>query len=263
VEPFTLGDVDVVVVNYRTPYDLKKCMETLSAYPPSEPSTLTVVDVASNNRNVAFKSELGDAVTIGTSTNIGYGRACNLAATRGADEIIGFFNADVEFTPDALDRCIEALTSNDDWAILGPCQIDERNLIRHAGIFGSLERPKHRGWNTLDYGQYSDVRDAVTVSGSAFFIKRKVWVELTDCPLFQHVAPDAQGAFLPTPHYYEETWASYHAQAHGYRVVYYGPVTLIHKWHRASKVGGWAEKQMPKSRKIFRHACDAHGIPHD
>lgn len=256
--------MDIVVVNYHTPGDLQQFMDSLERYPPSAPWTVTVVDVESDPRRALVTAWAGGSLRlISDPDNIGYGRACNLGASCGDDEIIALFNADVEITPGSLDACASALAGHDHWAILGPCQIDAHNRLRHAGIFGTPQAPQHRGWNEVNRGQYGDVRDAVTVSGSAFFVKRKVWSELTDCPTFQDVAPGADGAFLPTPHYYEETWASYHAREHGHQVVYFGATTLIHKWHRASPVGGWAERQIPASRELFRRACDRHGIDHD
>jgi GT2 family glycosyltransferase len=255
--------MDIVVVNYHTLGDLQQFMDTLKRYPPTSPWTVTIVDVETQQREEHFSWGDGDGTTLGAATNIGYAKACNLAAARGSDEIIALFNADVEVTPGSLDICVSALAGHDNWAILGPCQIDSNNRIRHAGIFGTDVAPRHRGWGEVNRGQYGDVREAVTVSGSAFFVKRKVWSELTDCPAYQEAAPEAEGAFLPTPHYYEETWASYHARAHGYQVTYFGAATMIHKWHRASTVGGWAEQQIPISRRMFRHACNIHGIGHD
>lgn len=255
--------MDVVVVNYHTPSDLDRFLDSLSRYPPSSPSTLTVVDVETEQRDGPLDWSAGEGRWIGTEDNVGYGRACNMASADGNDDIIGLFNADVEITPGSLQACADALAGHTDWSILGPCQIDSQNRIRHAGIFGTLASPAHRGWGEINRGQYTDVRDAITVSGSAFFVKRTAWTELTQCPIYRGIAPAEQGAFLPTPHYYEETWAAYHAQAHGMRVIYFGSVTLIHRWHRASPVGGWADQQMPISHKMFRAACDEHGIAHD
>ena len=255
--------MDIVVVNYHTPGDLERFLRTLDDHPPRQESTLTVVDVDSHPREEPLKWSGGEGTLIGVVDNIGYARACNLAARRTNGNVLAFFNADIELTPGALTQCENELLTKPGWAILGPCQVDTRNRIRHAGIFGTLETPMHRGWNEVNRGQYRDTRDAVTVSGSAYFIKRCAWNALWLCPIYRSVAPDADGAFLPTPHYYEETWLSYHAQAHGYRVIYYGGATLIHKWHRASPIGGWAERQMPISREMFREACDRHGIAHD
>jgi GT2 family glycosyltransferase len=256
--------IDLVVVNYHTPQDLDAFMASLNRFPPSGDATLTIVDVESTCLEPAeIEWAKGSARRIAVADNVGYARACNLAARGGTGTVVALFNADVEVTPHALDMCAAALMSSDDWGVLGPCQIDLRNRIRHAGIFGTNAAPVHRGWNEIHRGQYLDVSDAVTVSGSAYFVKRTVWEELANCSLYREVAPDAAGAFLPTPHYYEETWASYHCREHGYRVIYYGPITMVHKWHQASPVGGWAEQQMPASRELFRRACVHHGIACD
>jgi GT2 family glycosyltransferase len=256
--------IDLAVVNYRTPYDLAAFTASLDKYPPTVDATLTIVDVASTDAQPTTVTwARGYARRYAVNDNIGYGRACNLAAQDGAGDVIAFFNADVEVTDQAIDACHDALMARDDWAVIGPRQVDQQRRIRHAGIFGSNTNPVHRGWQETDNAQYLDIREAVTVSGSAYFIKRAVWDELTNCRLYKEIAPHAVGAFLPTPHYYEETMCSYHCRAHGHTVIYYGPVTMIHKWHRASPLGGWAEQQMPKSRAYFRYACQHHGIPCD
>lgn len=255
--------IDLVVVNYKTPEDLEAFLDSLDAHPPVTPATLTVVEVDDENYEHRFHWAGGEGHTIGVATNIGYARACNLAASRTTGSVIAFFNADVLVTSGAIDQCYRALTCHADWGVLGPCQVDPQGLLRHAGIFGTHSAPVMRGWNERNTGQYCDVREAITVAGSAYFIRREVWDQLTACPLYREVVPNAQGAFLPTPHYFEETFASYHAHAHGHKVMYYGPVTMIHKWHRASPIGGLAEQQFPISQKLFRQACDHHGIAHD
>jgi GT2 family glycosyltransferase len=256
--------LDIAVVNYRTPNDLAAFLASLNRYPPNTSATLTVVDVGTDEpqpSSVAWTGGSGRRYT--TNDNIGYARACNLAAEDGTGDVIAFFNADVELTADSLDICHDALLAGPDWGVLGPCQIDRQHRIRHAGIFGTNTAPVHRGWCEQYHGQYREACEAVTVSGSAYFVKRQVWSELSKCRRYRAVAPDARGAFLPTSHYYEETYCSYHAREHGYRVMYYGPVTMIHKWHQASPVGGWAELQMPTSREYFRRACAHHGIACD
>lgn len=255
--------IDIVVVNYKTPKDLQRFLASLETFAPTIAATLTVVDVDTEpfERRFVWGGGLPGR-TVGVKGNVGYGVACNLGASYGTASHIALFNADVMLINNAIDQCHDALARNR-WAILGPRQIDLGGHIRHAGIFGTLCAPVHRGWSERDIGQYADVRDAVTVSGSAYFIDRAVWEELTVCPSFQAVAPGAQGAFLPTAHYYEETWCSYHAFAHGHRIIYYGLATVIHQWHSASPLGGWAEQQIPASRTYFRKACDHHGISHD
>ena len=265
--------IDLVVCNYRTPGDLREFLVSLCDAPPATPYGLTVVNVCPEPEDRQVVEWAGEAFTIERylefPMNVGYAKSINLGALKGRREVIAAFNADVVLLPGALDSCHRALWSNPGWGVLGPRQVDQEGRFTHAGIFGTLEAPRHRGWHEKNTGQYLDVQSAVTVSGAAYFIKREVWDELTSCPIYQDFCheraefPYADGAFLPTKHYYEETFCSYHAQAHGWEVVYYGPATVVHKWHRASRLGGEADTQMGKSRELFRAACDAHAIPHD
>lgn len=256
--------VDLVVTNYRTPGDLESFCWSLFDQLPHIPWTLTVVNVSPT----ADDLEVGDRVAewgpnvihLAFEENIGYGRACNAGASGRSNPVLALFNADVTLTRGAVDECYWALANHPTWGVLGPRQVDDHGRLTHAGIFGTRSAPAHRAWMAFNNDSFADVQSAVTVSGAAYFIKRTVWNELTDCQLYREVA-DAEGAFLPTPHFYEETWCSYHAFQHGHEVVYYGPVCIVHKWHKASPVGGWAERQMPISQALFRAACDVHGIP--
>lgn len=263
--------LDVIVTDYRTPWDLEAFLASYAAFPPTD-GKLWVVLVSPEGESLEADLALSanwagvlDFEVIIFEDNVGYAKACNAAAARGTGEVIAFFNADVVLTEGALDRCAEALMSTPEWGVLGPRQVDTENRITGGGVFGPPSQPAQRNWLATDVGQCSDVRpDALTVSGAAYFVKRDLWVSLTECPLYHLVSYGAEGAFLPTRHYYEETWCSYHARAHGACCVFYGPVKIIHKWHQSSEPGGWADQQMNVSRELFRLACDLHDrIPHE
>lgn len=262
-----LVTLDVVVTNYQTPGDLDQFLDSYAEFPPEVTGGLWVVlvDPTPADQKVVDKwlPVLGFEV-ITFSYNCGYAAACNAAGAQGTSDVVAFFNADVILTAGALTECVGQLMNNSQWGILGPRQVDLANRLTAGGIFGTSTVPRHRGWMALDSNQYSDIRtDAVTVSGSALFVKRTVWNELIQCPEYQMAAPDALGAFLPTPHYYEETFMCYHARAHDHKCVFYGPVGIVHKWHQASPHGGWADEQLNKSQVIFREACRLHDIPCD
>lgn len=250
--------VDVVVVNYKTP-DL--LAEFCGSYEREkwEGCSLTIVDVTFDSPYPAQIADKHDAEFVLFNENVGYARACNAGACNGFNDVILLANADTVLN--GLKECYDALKSFDDWGILGPRQVNEFNQITAGGIFGHDRSIGQRGWNEIDRGQYSDVReDAKSVSGSLYFIKRSVWQELTYCQYMQEAYPGIEGAFIPTPHYYEETCCSYHARAHGYKVVYYGPVQMIHHWHKASEHGGWADMQVEKSKHMMRAFCASHSI---
>lgn len=250
--------------------DLRRFLTSFFEFRPIFQNTLTIVNVEPDEQSLEVgeqaQEELG-VRHISFPTNVGYAMACNTGGL-GDLENIAFFNADIVLTEQAIDQCSLALAVNSRWGVLGPRQVDTKGRFTHAGIFGTQHKPKIRDWHRYDRGQHTDIEPAVTVSGSAYFVKRDCWDELTTCTRFQRSCAELgvkspDGGFLPTPHYYEETWCSYHAFAHDWDVLYYGPVTLIHEWHQASPSGGWADKQMPKSRAMFRKACDDHGISHD
>jgi GT2 family glycosyltransferase len=253
--------IDVVAVNYKTEVELEEFIASYRRTAPKD-STLTVVDVESFGNNRISRNTVIDEYLF-FSENLGYGRACNLGALGGSNEAILLANADtvLTMTPDGrsgLQVCAEALLNGpSDWAVLGPRQVDQQHYITHAGIFGPDQSPVQRGWHEPDHGQYTDIRDdAWSVMGALYFIKRSVWEELTVCPL----APQAFGAFLETRLYFEETFCSLHARAHGWKVVYYGAVTMIHHWHRSIKKTPGAANLFSSSREIYRKACADHKI---
>lgn len=256
--------IDIVVCNYHTDSMLRDFIASVGER-SFVGCTLTVVDVAVDDHTAeGTLSTLNNGnvhlTYVPVKENIGYARACNFGAQSGSNDVILLANADTVLSG-GLAECYDALMANPDWGVLGPRQVDEHNRITFGGIFGPDRLPKQRGWLELDRGSYSDIRDdSLTVAGSLYFIKRSVWHELTQCDHYQAVAPGVTGAFLPTQHYFEETFCSYHARAHGYKVVYYGPVKMIHYWHKSSPLGGYAEGHFRESQAYMRQACANHNI---
>lgn len=251
--------IDVVVINYHTDVLLQDFIHSFKDH-AQVGCTLTVVDVEVDQDSASLADDEWGLSWLTTRENVGYARACNLGASHGTNDVILLANADTLLSS-GLEECHDALMAHDDWGVLGPRQVNERNQITAGGIFGTDRSISQRGWNEIDRGQFSDIRtDAMSVSGSLYFIKRKLWQELTDCKYMKAFQPDGVGAFLHTPHYYEETACSYHARAHGYKIVYYGPVQMTHLWHKASDHGGWADRQVEKSKHMMRQFCATHNI---
>lgn len=257
--------LDAVVVNYLTPDDLEGFLESWAANAPDWCS-LSVVNVDPGPRDVEIAKSYNRLWSAywQHDTNVGYAYSCNYALSESEADVVAVFNADTRILPGTIEPLYENLMKHEDWGVVGPRQVDDAGLLTHAGILGTQEKPVLRGWMKPDSSAFCDVvEDAVSVMGSAYFVKRDCWTELTTCPVFQEQHPNTPGAFLPTQHYYEETWCSYHARAHGWKVVYYGLSKMIHRWHKASPVGGLADKQFSVSQKTFRAMCDSHNIARD
>jgi len=269
--------IDLCVVSYNTKEKLTRLYETLTqSMEIGLPFfRLLIADNGSKDGSVEHLKAMVAAGFLGEgdvffNDNIGYARACNQLAARGESDIIGLLNSDIWFTHQDLAKIQTIFDENPEIHILGPKQRDEQGKIRHAGILGTMTAPKHRGWNQLDPNDelYRDRVEAVTVSGSAYFIRRSTWDALTDDPEYQKFCyrtfrANAEGAFLPTPHYFEETWCSYFARHRGYGVYYDGTVSIGHSWHASHPIGSPADLKFKVSQKLFRAACDEMGIEHD
>lgn len=260
--------MDLIVVSYHSMSDLERFVVAYEACAPQNLDTeLVIVLVEATDAEIAKADTWGYPVLIHRE-NVGYNVACNEAAANrvalGPHDTLVFLNADTELKPGTLQGCYAHL-QQPGVGIVGPRQVNRRGEITHAGIAGTHTAPAHRGWKQADVGQFNDVLDVVTVSGSAYFMRRAVYDSLAQCPIFQASDPNATGAFLTCIHYFGETWISYHAHAHGHAVRYIGDVPpMIHEWHQASpQAGGIGELNWARDQAMFRAACDDHGILHD
>jgi GT2 family glycosyltransferase len=269
--------IDLCVVNYNTKTMLNRLMDSLHSDLDTVPRLWNLYisdnDSSDNSWEWLEKSviEQGryEVSACWKNENIGYSAACNMMAANSESEIIGLLNADVWLNSSDILRIHTIFDENPDIHILGPKQRDESGRITHAGIIGTNTAPKHRGWRQMDPKDelYRDRIPCVTVSGSAYFVRRDVWNSLTNNEKYREMYPDAIGAFLPTPHYYEETWCSYFARHLGYNVVYDGSASIGHSWHASSPKPGegysHADSYFQTSQAIFRKACDYIGIERD
>lgn len=252
--------LDIIMINYRTPFLVKEFLEAYDICDIQVPHTLTVVDV--DPIDALLLEYRGDVSLIHTLSNVGYSGACNLGASFTKGSLLAFFNSDVRIYPQSVEKCVETLLSDPEVGVVGPMQVNEKGVLVHSGIFGTLEKPFIRDWMRRPTAVHRQNEECVSVSGSAYFTTRELWNELYSCEIYRSLYPDVEGAFLPTPHYYEETWYSYHAQAHGKKVMYCGEALMYHGFHKSSPMGT-VEKLAPESRRMFREACERHAIAHD
>lgn len=266
--------IDLCVVNHNSAILLKRMMDTLHSdldtvekvwklYITDNGSTDSFVDfMRSNSHNY-------DIDNLYLRNNIGYSAACNDMASRCNSDIVALLNGDIWMTSADVNRVQEIFDEDRDIHILGVKQRDESGRITHAGVVGTGSKPVIRGWMLEDKNDlmFKDRINCITVFGSAFFVRKDIWDEMTNHPEYRKIHPEAKGAFLPTPHYYEETWCAYFARHLGYNVVYDGTVSIGHSWHastpRPNEGVSEVDKLFPVSREIFRKACDHFGIERD
>lgn len=256
--------IDIVVVNYKRHDLTKQFLDSFFQYEPSSYYTLTVID-NEGDYGMAYrlKREYPGVLFYIMEQNLGYARACNFGVGLNDNPYVVLFNNDMTFINDnCIDLCIDYLKNNDDVAVVGPLQYSSNGKVTHGGIFGTLDKPEHRQFGGNNIDSCRDVREAVTVSGSAYFTKRSIWNEMQNCSIFKSEFPEAKGAFPPFPHFFEETLYSYHISGHGYKCVYLGTAEMIHEWHQSSPHGS-QDENFKYGQKYFRQFCSKHGIPCD
>ncbi len=257
-------DVACIVVNWSTPDDLKRCID--SAFKIEGPMYWSIFqnhypELEKENHRAIMGSIAGRSqwtMVQHGKENHGHGYGTN----RGAEVAIRWFDPEYLFlvNPDCvwvepiIDRLVTFMEDHPEAAVVGPKQMDSNSRITAAGILGTMEKPRHRYWRYRDPANKMarDSFQAPTVAGSAMLVRAKVFEEL--------------GGLMEGKHYYSETWLNYHAQIHGYEVWYYGDPWMIHEWHRSSPHGSeLTDGSMKADREIFREKCDTHNppIPHD
>lgn len=260
--------VDLCVVNYNTKYQLQRLLDTLAKDDDGCSWELFIADNDSTDGSKEFLKSLSNnyrVKVISHNLNIGYAKAINKLAAMGHSPYVAALNADVWLCTEDV-KAIEKTFENDPKAaVVGPKQRDEKGHIRHAGIMWQNGGFYHRSWaipDPLDRIHVGEVIECGTVSGSAYFVRRSIWDEMTSCPIFQKEFPGAPGAFGETPLYFEETLLSRHVKAHGYKVLYDGTVSIGHTWAASTPEGNNSNAHyIPISKEMYVKFCRAHDIP--
>lgn len=263
--------IDVVVVNYKTPHLLQDFIASLVKYTPSVPINCTIFNVAPDYESYRY-AEVCKKVGIThlwNPENIGYASAVNQAVAKMDRECIAIFNSDTYFTSNILDECFDQLMSHSDWGVLGPKQINQEGMITSGGVVGTNANPQLRWWQQPDGADKAIIdENCLSVSGSAYFIKRALWEVITEDPDYIKAHKevfdcDPLGAFPLMHHYFEEMSCSHMARNIGQKVVYYGQCSMVHLWHQSSKVGSDVDQRIAAVKGQYRKLMDAMGIEHE
>jgi N-acetylglucosaminyl-diphospho-decaprenol L-rhamnosyltransferase len=100
--------VTVVIVSFNTRELLVRCLHSLVGDVEAGRAEVYVVDNRSEDGSASAARELASwAIVIEAERNLGFGSAVNLAASRSDSEWVLAANADIAFTPGALQRLID------------------------------------------------------------------------------------------------------------------------------------------------------------
>lgn len=261
--------IDLLVCNYNTQPLLERLLNSLHADYAPDVWKIYIADNDSSDgsqrwlMNNLHRYHIEEVVY---NENIGYAAAINHLSYISNSDFLCAVNADTWFTTEHVKQVQASFEVHPEAGIIGPKQMDESNRIRHGGIFWTgTSSLQHRGWgeyDPLDTG-YKDTVAAATVSGSIYYVRRETWDEMWLDPNYQALFPEVQGAFLPTPMYFEETFCSMHAQSKGWTILYDGSIeTAGHTWHASNPVGSNIS-YFEISKDIYRKTCQLMSIKNE
>lgn len=175
-----LPAVSIVVVSYNGRRFLGKCLASVfqQDYPSYE---VVLVDNASCDGTVEFvEHEFPQVRVIRNTTNLGFGQANNMGASRTTGECLAFLNQDTVVQPDWLTKLVAALEECRGAALATPkiLVMTDPNTISACGIqthYTGFTSCRGAGQPAQSFNK-TEVVDAI--SGAAFVLKRSVFEEI-------------------------------------------------------------------------------------
>ncbi len=226
--------VSLVIVNYNTAADLRRCLESVKTNLPDV--EVLVVDNGSSDGSVEMVRREFPWVRVEENPgNPGYASACNRGIKSTAQPYIFILNSDVEFHEGGLDAVLDYMDEHPDAGALGPLVLNSDGSFQMScrrfpsmlqnvvhGFLGELwpENPLSRSYQMKDLRRdrpcYVD-----WVSGAAMLLRRE--------------AAEEVGGFDETYFMYvEDVDICWRLRENGYRVVFHPAFRLIHHIGRAS-----------------------------
>jgi GT2 family glycosyltransferase len=219
------------IVNHGSFDDLERCLAALTRQALS-PSAIAVYDTGqSPDRFESLRSAHRDVI-FEMGANRGYAGGANFVVDRliEAVEPVDFIlvlNPDVELEPEYAGRLIEGMTNRPSVAIgTGKLLRPDRTTIDSAGItIPRNRRPRDRGSDRLDVGQFDAAELVDAASGAAMMLRVAALDDLiVDGELFDE-------SFFA---YHEDTDLCWRARLFGWQILYEPHAIASHRrgWQR-------------------------------
>lgn len=132
--------VSIIIVNYNTAHWVRRCVESIKEYTLDICFEIIVVDNLSKNRDIESAiAQFPEIIFLQSSSNIGFGAACNMAEKNAKGDFLFFLNPDTELQNNALKYFVEFWKTHQQQlsiACLGAMLQNENGAQQHS--FGSF-----------------------------------------------------------------------------------------------------------------------------
>lgn len=214
--------VSVIIVTFNSRETIKKCLESVFKYAPK--AEVLVVDNNSQDKTVEEIKKFGKKVILIESLeNLGFAKACNLAASKATGNYLFFLNPDTEILNNALDKLVEFADNHPEAALIAPQLIKKNGEIQPSvkklpTILGVILEYYFRQTGT--YHEFipngNEPVEVEAVYGAAMLIKKEI---------FQKIKGFDERYFI----YYEDLDLCKKIKKLGLKVVYYPNARVVHE----------------------------------
>jgi N-acetylglucosaminyl-diphospho-decaprenol L-rhamnosyltransferase len=220
--------VDVVIVSYRSPKLLRRCLASLRENPPSREMLVRVVDNGADAETTEMVGrDFPEVKLTSPAENIGFSAATNLGIAAGRSRYVLVLNPDTRILPGALDRLLELMDESPGVGMCGPRLELEDGTFDHAskrsfptplsalGHFTGIGRSRDRGALAAYRAPETESGPVDAINGAFMLIRRAA---LDEVGLFD------EGYWM----YMEDLDLCYRLAEAGWTVWYEPDATVIH-----------------------------------
>ncbi|MBD2177245.1 glycosyltransferase family 2 protein [Pseudanabaena sp. FACHB-1998] len=221
--------LSIILVNYNGSKFLYSCLSSIEKFLNSYNCEVIIIDnFSTDNSNQIVKDNFPSFKLICSKTNLGFGKANNLAVRESKGDYLLFLNTDTVLNENTPQTLLEYLQSNPNIGTISPkitfedgrYQLSCGNLPSLTRecldkIKYSLDNHYHSVLSKFYDRQYSKVQEVGWVTGACLMMRRDV---------FEQIGGFDENFFM----YFEDKDLCKRVKELGYKVVYYPHTTIIH-----------------------------------
>ncbi len=230
----THPSVSVIIVNYNTPELTAELIASIRRHTAGVSYDITLVDNGSEPSRRFCADPANPALkTIQSETNLGFGKAVNLAAKSSSGTYLLFANSDCRLTSNALPVMVAYMQHNHACAACSPRLIQKdgrvHSSIRRFPDHGNIRHSRGSILRTnLNYTLVADTsRKEVEAMSATFMMVRR--------DLFEQLGGFDERFFM----YVEDTDLCKRFHDAGKQVVYLGDLSVVHHWGASTRIHPW------------------------
>lgn len=129
-------DLSVIIVNYDSAPELKKCLSSILTINRESDSEIIVIDNNSTEREIdKLPDEFSGVNFYFRENNRGFGSGCNFGAEKASGKFLAFINPDIRLTEDVIPEIIKFMKQNPKSGSCAPKLLSDSNKYQSSTGF--------------------------------------------------------------------------------------------------------------------------------